>query len=133
VNLPALLTPLLRQRVLCLALLLSGLGLLVFERLGTSVWTCPFQQTTGLPCPGCGFTRGTLRLLAGDWRMALSYHPFTPLVVPAIALLLFAAAAPSAWLQRCLPLLDRFERCTGFALLVLLAFVGFGVWRMVHG
>ena len=35
---------------------------------------CLLRTVTGVPCPGCGITRGILQLLAGDvsasWRMA---------------------------------------------------------------
>jgi hypothetical protein len=35
---------------------------------------CLLRAVTGVPCPGCGITRGILQLLAGDvrasWRMA---------------------------------------------------------------
>jgi len=133
VNLPPLLAPLLKQRVLCLALLLSGLGLLVFQALGTSVWHCPFKLNTGLPCPGCGFTRGTLALFRGDWRQALSYHPFTPLVLPALLLLTVAALAPERWRERFIPVIERLERLTGFSHFFVSAFLAFGLWRMIGG
>jgi len=131
VNFPPLLAPLLKQRVVCLALLLSGLGLLAFQALGTSVWHCPFLLNTGLPCPGCGFTRGTLALFTGHWRAALAYHPFTPLVVPALLLLSGAAFAPECWHTRLVSFTEAIERRTALPLLLLIAFVAFGMWRMM--
>lgn len=35
-----------------------------------------------MPCPGCGLTRATLRLLALDVRGALAFHPLVFLVLP---------------------------------------------------
>ncbi len=130
-NLPPLLAPLLKQRVLSLALLLSGLGLLCFQAFGASVWHCPFKLNTGLPCPGCGFTRGTLALLQGDWRQALAHHPFTPLVLPAFLLLSLAALSPERWRERFIPAIERLERRTGISHFFVSAFLAFGFWRML--
>jgi hypothetical protein len=35
---------------------------------------CPFKILTGVNCPGCGLTRGSLCVLSGRWRSALSYN-----------------------------------------------------------
>lgn len=37
--------------------------------------TCVVKLATGMPCPGCGMTRASLRLLHGDLVGALRYHP----------------------------------------------------------
>jgi hypothetical protein len=42
---------------------------------------CPFRIITGLPCPMCGMTRGIASLLHGQWRDALAFHWFSPLVL----------------------------------------------------
>lgn len=36
---------------------------------------CYFKGLTGIPCPGCGFTRSFLHLFQGDVRGAFFYHP----------------------------------------------------------
>lgn len=119
--------------MVCLAMLLSGLGLLAFEALGTSVWHCPFKVNTGLPCPGCGFTRGTIALLSGDWRTALAFHPFTPLIIPALLILIAATALPEPHHGKLVSLVERIERKTGIALLLVVAFIAYGVWRIADG
>ena len=47
---------------------------------------CPFNQVTGLHCPGCGLTRGTYQLLHGHVGAALSYNIFTPVAIAAIVI-----------------------------------------------
>lgn len=37
---------------------------------------CIFLFITGLPCPGCGFTRALKQNFAGNFLTALSLHPF---------------------------------------------------------
>lgn len=128
---PPLLAPILRERVLCIALLLAGIGMLAFQFLGWQAWECPFQMHTGKPCPGCGFTRATVALFQGDVRGAWQHHPFALLVLPAILVLLPGALAPeparSAFVQR----IETIERRTGLAHVVVLLFVAFGIWRML--
>ena len=54
---------------------------------GRHVELCLFKRLTGIPCPGCGFTRGVLALVAGrPWETWL----FNPLL---FTLLGFWAAA----------------------------------------
>ena len=36
---------------------------------------CLFHEITGLYCPGCGGTRALVKLLQGDIRASLYYHP----------------------------------------------------------
>jgi Protein of unknown function (DUF2752) len=46
---------------------------------------CLSRRVLHLPCPFCGLTRATARLVQGDWRGALAYHPLVPLVALQIA------------------------------------------------
>lgn len=56
-----------------IALVLSAAGL---ERLtGRAIPTCLFKRVTGLPCVGCGSTRGVLSAARGDFMEAWLYNP----------------------------------------------------------
>jgi Protein of unknown function (DUF2752) len=44
---------------------------------------CPVAFFLRVPCPGCGLTRATLRLLHGDLHGALAFHPLVLLAMPA--------------------------------------------------
>lgn len=39
---------------------------------------CPLRILFGLPCPGCGMTRGFLSLLRLDFASAVTAHPLSP-------------------------------------------------------
>ncbi|MFQ5350199.1 MAG: DUF2752 domain-containing protein [Thermoanaerobaculia bacterium] len=47
----------------------------------SSLSLCLTRRTLGLPCPGCGLTRGLAHLVQGNLAGALSLHPLVPLVV----------------------------------------------------
>jgi len=87
-------------------LLLAALAAL-WIRLASSPWMasfvlCPFRRLTGWPCPGCGLTRALNALAHGQWEMALSFHPLSPIVaagglwlgLSALAKAFFPARAP---------------------------------------
>jgi Protein of unknown function (DUF2752) len=68
---------------------LGGAALVAFARFqqahGRTVFPpCPFHAATGLWCPGCGLTRGTLALLRGNVQQALGFNLLTPFVLFAI-------------------------------------------------
>ena len=44
--------------------------------------TCPYALALHQPCPGCGLTRATMSLLAGDLHGALALNPLAPIVCP---------------------------------------------------
>ena len=44
---------------------------------------CPLRAMTGIPCPFCGMTTGTVATLRGDLGAAFRANLFSPLVVPA--------------------------------------------------
>ena len=45
---------------------------------------CGFLWLTGRPCPFCGMTRALACLLKGDFALAVSFHPLSPLMLTAL-------------------------------------------------
>lgn len=57
--------------------LLLGYAWIIFSYFSegqTEVVVCPFRLTTGLPCLGCGLTRGIVALLHGEITKSITYH-----------------------------------------------------------
>lgn len=48
---------------------------------------CPFYTATGLPCPGCGLTRGFVCFAHARFHESLHWHPLAPLLFTAAVLL----------------------------------------------
>ncbi len=47
---------------------------------------CIFRRATGIPCPGCGLTRGFAALAKGHFGQAFEFHPFVyPIALEALA------------------------------------------------
>ena len=44
-----------------------------------SLSICLTRRVLGLPCPGCGLTRGVAHLLQGNLARAMELHPLAPL------------------------------------------------------
>ena len=57
--------------------------------------TCLVKIATGLPCPACGMTRASLRLLRGDLAGSLAMHPLAlPSALAVGAACVLAATLP---------------------------------------
>jgi hypothetical protein len=50
---------------------------------------CPLRTLTGVPCPFCGMTRGTLALLHGDLLHSLALNPGVVVAIVAVAFLVW--------------------------------------------
>jgi hypothetical protein len=74
------------------ALVLSGLVAALGVLLALRVPTCPTALFFGVPCPGCGLTRATLALFAGNVGEALRLHPLVPILLPVFLLAVGHAA-----------------------------------------
>lgn len=74
------------------AALLGALGALFAAAIAFELPLCPTATVFGVPCPGCGLTRATLRLFHGDLGGALALHPLAPALAPLVAWLAAKAA-----------------------------------------
>lgn len=73
--------------LLAIFLIVSGyLVLVVFDNFSNHNHTtlCVFKLTIGIPCPGCGMGRATLKLMKGDILSSFDYNilcvPFTLII-----------------------------------------------------
>jgi len=90
---------------------------------------CLTRRALGLPCPGCGLTRGLAHLLQGNLTRAMTLHPLAPLVAAdavvgwgAWGLVVHGLAAPPA------------TRTVRLVLLAQLAvFIAFWLGRLATG
>lgn len=99
--------------------------------LGLPSWRCPFFVATGLPCPGCGLSRAMSSLVHGEWWAAVRAHPFAPVFLVGWVVLVGGLVLPRVRRLGFARWLDRVEERSRVVGLVLLAFVGFGVARLI--
>lgn len=124
------LAPLLRQTVLCRALV-AAVGVLAMAHvMGFSLFPCYFATLTGLPCPGCGMTRATVALLKGNFRLALAYHPFSPGFMLMGGLMFYCAISPKKWRDPVIRGVSLVENHTRLPSIFLLAVLIYGLLRM---
>ena len=112
--------------------ILAGCVLLAAVALATTVpvWrevlpACYFHTVTGWHCPGCGGTRGTIALLAGDFWRALRMNPLLVASIAAAAV----AGLRAVWRERrgLKPALPEISNRTGWG--IGIAVVGISVLR----
>ena len=95
------------------------------------LWRCPLHATTGLPCPGCGLTRGVLAWLRWDTVGMMSYHPFAPFVIWLGALTGVAWILRGRWHDRFVDAVLNVEAHTLIHAILLLTFVLYGTGRLI--
>jgi hypothetical protein len=112
--------------------LLAAFGIhTVLVAAGLPAWSCPLRQTLGVPCPGCGLTRGMLAFLEGDWQRALTLHAFAPLFLLALLVVFVTAVLPASPKERFIAILERIERRTAITALLLIALVVYWLVRLL--
>jgi hypothetical protein len=92
--------------------------------------TCFFRGVTGLPCPGCGFTRSFLAMGHLRFSEAFAVHPFGP---PAWLWLAFLAVSDAlTWLGRGPTLASLYARPARRLLYAIaVAWLAWGVARAI--
>jgi hypothetical protein len=132
-RLPPVFAPLLRERSVCLSLIAVGVILVGANMLGIPMWRCAFHEVTGLPCPGCGLTRGMSALARGRWGQAVEWNIGTPVFALGIVLMMLATLLPDRVRAPWIAGLERIEQQTGIVLITLTSLMIWGVWRMMAG
>ncbi len=122
--------PLLRQVVLCRAIVITLFVLGVAHLFGWSLWPCMFSKITGLPCPGCGMTRAVAAMLHGQWHQAMLYHPFAPGFVVLGLIMMVCCIASQGLREKVSAHVEKLEAVTKFTSVFLLSAVIYGLLRM---
>ncbi|NQT93848.1 MAG: DUF2752 domain-containing protein [Lentisphaerae bacterium] len=113
-------------------ILLASVGIhLALTVSGIHAYRCAFRVTTGLPCPGCGVSRGILRLLKGDWTGMWVAHPFSPYLLALALVMLALATLPVKSRHSLVKAIVWLERRTHFNAVMLSAFAVHGVARLL--
>ena len=130
---PAPIASALRERAVCIGMAATGLILVAGNALGWHLWVCMFHEITGLPCPGCGLTRGMTAFARGDVQQALHWHPFTPVFALGLVLMVVVTVLREPQRTKVLDMMARIEARTGITFVLLIALMVFGLWRMTQG
>ncbi|MBL8924447.1 MAG: DUF2752 domain-containing protein [Myxococcaceae bacterium] len=92
---------------------------------------CPLHRWTGLPCPGCGVTRGLMHVSHGELSLALGANPWALVLWPVLVALALSVVAPARWMARFDAAVARVEPWPSrLVRVLLLAFLGFGFARL---
>jgi len=124
------LSPLLRDRKLALAITVVASLQLGLTSVGLPGWPCPFLHVVGIPCPGCGLTRAMILLLRGDWRRSLAFHAFAPLFIVALMIAITTTLLPESVRQRIVTSTEVLEHRTGITSLLLVSLILYWLARL---
>ncbi|MBI3724523.1 DUF2752 domain-containing protein [bacterium] len=106
-------------------------GMEVLEK-ATGGGLCPFRRLTGIPCAGCGLTRGFVQLAHAHLQEALHQNPLTPIVFLWLAARLLGFASV-CFLKRELSNRIPWKIAWRFYEAFFVAGLALGVWRVyVH-
>ena len=117
-----------------MVLALAGAAMLqtILVALHQPGWPCAFRNATGLPCPGCGWSRAMVALVRGDWRTAVAFHAFAPLGALCALVLVIGALTPAPLRARLAARVGAFEERTGIAVWLAGAFLMYWLVRLLY-
>ncbi len=105
-------------------------GILSFT--GILRYSCPWHALTGLPCPGCGMTRGALALLEGDWKSSLRHNSLTGVMLVFWVVVGIGVVLPGPARERFSEAVGRFERKSRWALWFGIALIIYTLTRWMR-
>ena len=122
---------LLRDRRVALALTALAAAQVGAVWAGVGGWPCPVRGATGLPCPGCGLTRGAVALARGQWGESLAAHAFAPVLLICLAACAVAALLPRRQREAFVGVAERVERRTRASAFLLAALLLYWLVRLI--
>jgi len=85
------------------------------EKANNYLLPCPFKYLTGYDCPGCGFQRSLLALLAGDLHRSFQLYPAT---IPLILTFSIGLSANYWWKDKSKMLINVLFMITGSIVMI---------------
>ena len=128
-----ILAPILASRRLALALFIIGSAQAALTLSGYGIWQCPIQSTLGLPCPGCGVSRGVASLVSGHWQSAIHFHLLSPIVLGAILMLGAISLLPQNSHNMAVQIVAGVEKNTGISYWFIFGMLAIWAYRIVAG
>lgn len=110
-------------------MLIGGVIYGTLTLMGLPVLPCPWNQLTGLPCPGCGMTRSTFALLRGDFWESLRLNAFTWIILLFWLLVAIGITLPKTMRLRLVEKLGAWEDRSRWALWFLVILVIYTLTR----
>ena len=93
---------------------------------------CPVRHWTGVICPSCGMTRSFMAIAHGDWRSAIDYHLFGPLLFIGFGLTIVQAILELSTNHRLQIFYIQWLKCRDFQLVMLVSFLGYYLLRLTQ-
>ena len=118
-----LVSALLRERAIVVALLVFSVVYLAFSFFGISIWGCAWRMATGWRCPGCGLTTGCKALLRGHLGEGMAANWFAPFVLFGLLLVPVMLALPPGLREKAVRAIEVFEKKTRLALVFILVVI----------
>jgi hypothetical protein len=126
-------TPLAKSRVAALSLGVAGAVQVGCTLAGITTFHCPLLHLVGVPCPGCGISRGSAEFLRGHWSGWIDMHLFAPLFLAAIVILLVLGLMPAEHRSTAVNHLARVESRTHLPALLLAIIILYWIVRLSYG
>lgn len=93
---------------------------------------CVLHRMTGLPCPGCGLTRGVAAMTHGDVFTAVALNPFSVIIWAVFAILTLTVILPRRQREGLLAFARNHSLFFGrFYKLSVISFLVFGTARLM--
>lgn len=120
-----------RSRAMC-AGFVGFIGLQVgLSSAGLTLMDCYMLKYTGVPCPGCGLTRGAIATARFDFAAVLYYNALGPAALLVMALFFLGLTLPVRGRDALARAVARVERTTAISAVVLLALWLYWAGRLI--
>lgn len=122
---------LLETRRACVVLAVVLVLQLVSAGAGVSVYQCPILKLSGVPCPGCGLSRGAVATLLIDPAGVVWWNAFGPAALGAVLLILVSGLLPEQPRRALVSRVAWVERKTGVTNTVFILLWLYWVGRLI--